>query len=690
MTAAADPPPVALPPAPTPAPWSAAELATLGALAETFVRGAATRRANLASAALDLAADPEQVAQLRLVLRLLERPIVNLALGAGPARFRDLSPAARERYLLGWSTSRFPQRRSAYQALRKLLCFLAYADPGEAGITNPHWARIGYQPDVAPLADRPTPIRPLSLPVAGSDGGADPGLSLDADVVIVGSGAGAGVVARELAAAGRAVLILEAGSFVPEAAMPADEMSAFDRLYLDHGLASTWDGSVSILAGANVGGGTTINWMTCLAAPADVRREWAAEHGVAGFDGAEGDADYAAIRGELGVTPSPTLPPKDAALIAGARALGIEAAPTERNAAACTSCGSCPFGCRAGTKRSGLQAHLADATMHGARLVANATVDRVVLEAGRAVGVEAMVSGVDQDGQPSAPRRLVVRARQVVVAAGALRSPAILVRSGLGHPEIGRNLRLHPVPLVAGRFAEPIEMWAGVMQAARSTEYIRPESGRNGYVIESAPGHPGLIALAFSWEGADAHAGLMERISTFAPLIAITRDGGEGRVGLSRAGSVRVDYRLDARGVATLRHALVQMARLVRAAGAREVVAMGTPPAWHGSQAFGPGGETRAFAAFEERLDAFNFAPNRGSIFSAHQMGTVRLGADSRLHPCDPAGRVRTGAGTEVVGGLYVADASLFPTAIGANPMLTVMALARRVARTVAAESRAG
>jgi choline dehydrogenase-like flavoprotein len=668
------------------APWSPEELATLAAIAETFVRGAATRRANLASAALELAVDPEQVAQLRMVLRILERPVVNLVLGAGLTRFRDLSPAARERYLLTWSTSRFAQRRSAYQALRKLLCFLAYADPGEGGIENPHWARMGYRPDVAPLTSQPTPIRPLVLTDGAIGSAGDGALALEADVVIVGSGAGAGVVARELAAAGRSVLILEAGPFVPEPAMPTDEMAAFDRLYLDHGMASTWDGSISILAGAGVGGGTTVNWMTCLAAPSAVRREWVLEHGVAGFDGPEGDADYAAITGELGVAPAPAIPPKDEALIAGARALGIDAGPTERNATACTSCGSCSFGCRAGTKRSGLQAHLADATLRGARLVADARVDRVLLEGDRVTGVEATIGWAASTASPGSPRRLTVRAKQVVVAAGALRSPAVLVRSGLSHPAIGHNLRLQPVPLVVGRFADPIDMWSGVMQAARSTEYVDGERGRNGYVIESAPGHPGLIAMAFSWEGADAHASLMDRIGTFAPLVAIARDGGEGRLSLSRAGSVRVDYRLDATGSATLRHALVRMARLTRAAGAREVVAMGSPPAWHGRQAFGPGGEERAFSAFEERLASFDFAPNRGSIFSAHQMGTVRLGANPRTHPCDPAGRVRNGPSDRVIGGLYIADASLFPTAIGANPMLTVMALARRVARTVISE----
>jgi choline dehydrogenase-like flavoprotein len=149
---------------------------------------------------------------------------------------------------------------------------------------------------------------------------------------------------------------------------------------------------------------------------------------------------------------------------------------------------------------------------------------------------------------------------------------------------------------------------------------------------------------------------------------------------------VRIDYALDASGTATLRHALVRMARLIRAAGALEIVANGTPPLWHGPPAFGAGGETRAFAQFEEGLGSFDFRPNRGALFSAHQMGSVRMGANARAYPCDPVGRVRSGVADQVVAGLYVADASLFPTAIGANPMLTVMALARRVARTMISE----
>ncbi len=672
--------------------WSPAELATLAALAETFVRGGATRRARLAAEALDLAVDPAQVRQLRLALRLAESRVANLVLTGLPSRFGDLDPAARERYLLAWGGSRLALRRSAFQAFRRLLSFLAYADPGEGGAANPYLTAIGYVQDDPGLTEDPTPIRPFALPVGDASGGL---LTLEADVVIVGSGAGAGVVAGTLAEAGRSVLVLEAGPFVPEPEMPRDELDAFDRLYLGHGLTATWDGSVSILAGAGVGGGTTINWMTCIAAPDRVRATWAATHGIAGFDGAEGDADYAAVSAELEVAPVAEPPAKDAIILRGAAQLGLEAAPMTRNAATCTACGSCPFGCRAGSKRSGLRAHLADAFRAGARIVPDARVERVLIEGGRAVGVEGTVGWESPSGATAASgsrppsRRLRVRARQVVVAAGSLRTPVVLERSGIGHPQLGRNLRLHPVSVLAGWYPEPIEMWRGPLQGARSMAFLEPEPGRNGYVVESAPGHPGLLALALPWEGTDRHAGIMDRIRWCGPLIAVSEDGGSGRVRATASGGARVDYDLDTTGVATLRHALGSMARLARAAGARELVAVGTPPHWHGPTGFAAGGEERAFAAFLDRLQRFDFGPNRGTIFSAHQMGTVRMGADPAGHPCDPDGRVRRagrGGSISTIPGLYVADASLFPTAIGVNPMLTVMALARRVARTVLAE----
>jgi choline dehydrogenase-like flavoprotein len=673
----------------------------LAELAETFVRGGSVRRAALASDALRRATDPSQLRQVRLVLRLFESRVANLALDGRPVAFRDRSPADRERVLLRWATSRFALRRSAFQALRKLLTFLAYADPGPPGTPNPLHAAIGYQPDrPIPTADLAA-IVPLDVHVPSDRGDGDETLTLEADVVIVGSGAGAGVIASELSAAGRSVVVVEAGPFVDEAHLPTDELDAYSRLYLNHGLLTTWDGSITMLAGAGVGGGTLVNWMTSVRPPDEVRAEWSAVHGIDGVHGADGgqlDDDLAAIETELGVTESSVMPPKDEVILRGAAALGWDAAPIRRNADRCgIACGSCTFGCPTGVKQSGIRAHLAWAAAGGARLIDRTRVTRVLLERGRVAGVEARALLVDpatgepipsSDGDITTPRtrRVVVRSAQVVVAGGALRSPAVLLASGLDHPRIGRHLRVHPVSVVAGVFDEPIDMWSGTLQAARSLEFGVAEPGRNAYAIESAPGHPGLIALALPWEGTDAHAALLTRIRHVAPLIAITRDGGEGRVRLTPSANARIDYRLDATGVATLRHGLVSMARLARAAGARDIVAAGMPPRRHGGDGRSAGQEARAFVVFEDALRAFDFGPNRGSVFSAHQLGSVRMGASVSEHPVDPDGRLRRADGS-IVRGLYVGDGSLLPTGLGVNPMITIMALARRVARTVAAEA---
>ena len=672
--------------------FAAGEVRTLASLAETFVPGVdGAHIADLAAQALVRAADPAQVAQLRLVLRLLEQPLVNLVTAGRASGLTAMTIPDRERVLLRWAHSPLALKRSGFQALRKLLSFLAYAAPDADG-RNALLDAIGYATDDPPVTSEPTSVRPMTI---DREPGSDP-IVLDADVIVVGSGAGGGVMAAELAAAGRSVLVLEAGPSVSEATMPRTELDAFSRLYLNHGLLSTWDGSVSMLAGSAVGGGTVINWMTCIDVPDPVRAEWARDHGLDGVDGSEWDADRTQIELEIGVTDTPFVPPKDAAILRGAAALGWEAGTIHRNARACTDCGSCPFGCPRGAKLGGLRAHLATAAREGARIVDRVRVTNLIIEGGRVVGVEAnvliedSVSGMPVLGRPGDPtsaqaRRLVARAPQVVLAAGALRSPAILQGSGAHHRSVGRHLRIHPVPIVAGRMAEPVEMWRGTMQAARSVQFLDAEDGRQGYVIESAPGHPGLLALAVPWDGAEEHAGWLRNSRYLVPLVAVTRDGGEGRTTLTRAGRVRIDYRLDAEGIRTLRHAAGSMARLARAAGAVEILAAATPIVRH---LVAGEDEAARFEAFIARVGAMDFSPNRGTVFSAHQMGTIRMGADSRDHAADPRGRVRDADGRTITG-LYVTDTSTFPTGVGVNPMLAVMSMARRVSRTVLAEGQA-
>jgi choline dehydrogenase-like flavoprotein len=669
------------------------ELRTLAILASTFVPAADGERvANVAAEAIQRAADPAQVRDVRLVLRALEIGLTN-GLSGGPWKaFARLSQAERERVLMRWATSPIPQLRTAFAGFRRLLIFLAYADPGAPEAPNPLPALTGYEPDRPRVTDDLTTIRPLDLERT-AHASAGP-VELTADVVIVGSGASGGVMAAELTKAGRSVVVLEAGPFVDEATMPRAELDAYSRLYLNHGLLATWDGAITILAGSGVGGGTLVNWMTCIDIPPDVRAEWAAEHGLDGIADGEWAADIATIEAELGVAPAAVVPAKDDLILRGSAALGWEAGLIRRNATDCGVCGSCPFGCVVGAKRSGIRVHLRDADERGARIVDRVRVTKVLTDRGRVAGVEGRLLATDPfshmpitpDGDPTKAevRRLVVHAPQVVLAAGALRTPAVLQASGIDHPAIGRHLRLHPVPLIAARLSGPVDMWRGTMQAARSEQFLRGDATRRGYVIESAPGHLGLIALALPWESAEDHAAQMRTVRNIAPLIAVTRDGGEGRTSITRAGRVRVDYRLDPVGVATLRHGLVSMARLGRAAGGvEELIGVGTPMVRHRLDGADEAGRFERFAA---DLAAMDFAPNRGSVFSAHQMGTVRMGASPAGHPADPRGRIRSGTAGAVIAGLYVTDGSTFPTGIGVNPMLAIMAMARRISRTVLAE----
>jgi len=665
-------------------PWPERDLARLAVIFDTFVPGdqdGGRRRAQLAAETLDATTDPGEVRLLRLALRSLEWPAANLLLTGRWGRFSRLPRERRERILLRWSTHPLSRLRTAFQAVRRLGMFLAYADAGDQPATpvNRHWERIGYRvPEVvdAPLAT----IQPLMV----ERGGSEP-LILDADVAVIGSGAGGGLIAARMAAAGRSVLVLEAGMHRPESEMRGLEGEGFRDLYLDRGTTSTSDLSITILAGGALGGGTTINWTTSIDPPRALRSRWASEHGLAGFDGPETDADLARIHDELGLLPPSILPPKDQLLLDGAAALGWEAAATERNAGPCTDCGPCSFGCRRGAKRSGLRAHLATAVGHGARILVEAPVDEILMRNGRVVGVAGRLA---RDG--SKARGFRIHAPVVVVAAGALRTPLILRRSGIGHAELGRNLRLHPVVAVTGEFDALVEAWSGPMQAARSLEFL--SGGRSaadgagpahrGFVIESAPPHPGLVASALSWEGGDATAERMERARNLAPLIGLLNERGSGQVERGPRGYPRITYRLGPDDRAAARRALIEMSRMARAAGAQQVSAL-TTPAVRWSAEDGPG----AFVSYLEQLSQISMQANRVSLFSAHQLGTARAGGDARSHPVDPEGRVRGGTNGTTISGLYVGDGSLLPTASVVNPMITIMALAERTARAVLSDA---
>ena len=623
----------------------------------------ARRRAEVAVETIGLTRSRSDAVQLGLALRTLD---------GGPFhRFRSASQERRERMLTAWATSPIPQLRSAFQAWKRFAMFLAYADPGvdPAAPVNDLWEAVGYAPPNRPAE----PAEPMVTTLEVDRTGTKP-LVLDTDVVVVGSGAGGGVVAARIAEARRSVIVVEAGRHLPESQMPVSEGEAWREMFLDRGATSTDDLAITILAGATLGGGTTVNWTTSIPPPDWLRDEWESVHGLEGMTGPETDADIAQLTEELGIVPPAIVPPKDQVIVNGAKALGWDADVCPRNAGPCTDCGGCTFGCLRGSKRSGLRTHLAAAAASGAQLLTEARVTRIRHHDG---AVEGVVGRLGPGGRP-----FVVRASQVVVAAGGLRTPVILERSGLEHPELGQNLRLHPVVAVAARMAERVEMWRGPLQAARSLEFARPgpaggadEPSHGGFVIEAAPSHPGLAMAAFPWTGRAEALELAATLAYRAPIFAIIRDHGAGRVRAGSNGRARITYRLDSEDARTARRALVEMARLGRAGGAEELLALSTPARWWRA------GDD--FDGFLGELATMDTGPNRVTLFSAHQMGTARAGIDPATSPTDPVGRIRLDRRGRILRGGFVADGSLVPSAPGINPMVTIMVLAERVARAV-------
>ena len=599
--------------------------------------------------------DPAKRNDFRFFLRLLENPLFMAGIAASASRFSRLSQEKREKVLRRLARSTVPQLRSAYQGARSLVMLHTYASngsPESAALLS----AIGYEPEINRKSTAP------HIPVAkpGSES------TLGCDVCVIGSGAAGSVVAAELAASGKDVVILEAGSAASGADYDQHELIGMQRLFREAGLSGTRDLSLSLLAGACIGGGTTVNWQSCFRTPDDVREEWSRVSGCRFFATDAFSESLDAVWRRIGVSTdeSEINQPNDA-ICRGAKSLGYRWSVIPRNSLGCdcTQCGNCMFGCRIGGKQSTANTYLLDAIRSGARIVAPFSARRIVESKGRVVGVEGIARNSD-----GTPHEMKITAGKVVVAAGALESPALLMRSGVTSPHLGQHLYLHPTVGVVGIYPSPMEAWAGPPQTVVCDEFCTLEKGY-GYRIEAAPAHPGLEAVALPWTNARQHRRDMQRVRYAAPFIVLTRDSSSGRVRVNADGEPYFDYRPASTEKRLLKHGMATAARMHFAAGADRIFTLhSTGLAWDRPA---DGGSIENFC---RQIEAASTAPNRLPLFSAHQMGTCRMGADRSRSVCDPAGAVYG------LKGVYVADASLFPASSGVNPMITIMALARYVA----------
>jgi choline dehydrogenase-like flavoprotein len=592
---------------------------------------------------------------LRLALRLFEwLPF--------PWRFSRLGIEARSAYLAKMERSRLGVYRDLV-LLAKLLAMVGYArDPRVS-------AAIGFEATCAVREGTPEPeVGPLGDLRPRGDGE-------ECDVAVVGSGAGGAAAAAVLAEAGLDVLVLESGPYVNRDEYPTDPLVGLPLMYRDGGLTiAAGRPAIPVPVGRTVGGTTVINSGTCFRAPDEVLREWRDRDGLEWAS--DLDPDYGAAEEMLRVQPVDVerMGRNGELCMEGAQALGASGGPITRNAGDCVQCSSCPLGCRLDAKRSAHVSYLPRAAAAGARVRAGVQALRVLRDGDIVRGLACRAGlptdaseELARDGRPVQGRPWEVRAKAVISAAGAFGTPELLLRSGISHPALGRNLHVHPAAWIGARYPEEVRGWEGIMQS-----YYVDEWQPQGILLEAT-----FTPLSF---GAQWLPGVGEafgdRVANFGQIGSIgvhLHDRSHGRVGIGGDGSLRLSYRLSEEEARTLQFGIARAADIHFAAGATEVY----PNV--GSCTVIPRGRVAEF-------EAMKLSPDDLRLEAFHPMSSARMSADPDSGVTDTRGAVR---GTE---GLYVADASLFPSSVGVNPMMTVIALASRVAQGVAqrlAESEA-
>jgi choline dehydrogenase-like flavoprotein len=498
-------------------------------------------------------------------------------------------------------------------------------------------------------------------------------LSLDADAVVIGTGAGGSIAMRELARAGLQVIALEEGGYHHAADFDQREDHMLPLLFQDGGGRTTEDLGIRVLGGRGVGGSTVHNTNLCKRTPDAILDLWSRKYGVEGASPSELEPSFASIEKDLSVSeiPSEDINPNNDALRRGALALGWKGAVLRHNRVGCQKSGFCELGCTYDAKQNALKVVVPQALAAGAHLYSDVDVRRILVERGSAVGVEAIAhDGVGSARRPVA--RIRVRAKVVVLAGSAVGSAALARRSGLPdpHARLGRGLRMHPGGVVAGRFESAILAHRGIPQSYECTELLSYEEGSDKRVwIVPAFAHPIGTAATLPGFGA-AHMRSMRAYGHLAVLTAMVHDETSGEVDVDGDGEPVVRYRMTEPDRVQLAKGLVACARLLLAAGAREVTIPAVPPVRVTS--------TRELDA----LDTSFVRPHSVPLSAVHPMGTLAMGKDPRVSVVASTGEHHQ------VKGLFALDGSLFPTSLGGPPQISIYAFALHLAKHAIAAAK--
>lgn len=491
------------------------------------------------------------------------------------------------------------------------------------------------------------------------------------DVCVIGSGAGGAVAAKELAEAGLSVLVLEAGEDRNAATFSRYAPEMLHRLFWDGGMRPTHDGSILIAQGRGVGGSTVHNLCYAVRTPDPILERWGAEFGL--HDLSPDDLAPSLERVERALAVKQIQEAEVNALNRlvrqGCEAMGWHGVVQRHNREPCADCSAgCLFGCRASAPGRGKQSmavsYIPRAVAAGAQVYSDCLVEFIIVENGKVVGVKARLS--EPDGMDT--ERLTIHSRAVVLAAGAINSPQLWLNSRLPDPMkcVGRNLHLHPAVFVGGIFDTEIDAHQGIPQSFYIDHFLDLERDPDsGYLLMPLFGPPVLVAASMPSFGRE-HRELMDNYRHIAGLLVLLHDRSAGRVTVRRNGSPVIRYQLSQADRALLVEGMLNAAQLLFAAGANEIIVP----------------YTRRIVIKE--LDDLEVIRQRGVVendillASSHPQGTLRMGSDPRHSVVNSYGEAHA------INGLFVVDASLFPTSIGIPPMLTVAAMSDRIARRLA------
>lgn len=503
--------------------------------------------------------------------------------------------------------------------------------------------------------------------------------TMDFDVVVIGSGAGGGITAETLALAGLNVAIVEEGPLASSSEFRMREREAYPRLYQESAGRQTKDKAITILQGRCVGGSTTVNWTSSFRTPPATLRQWREAHGLGGMSEASLEPWFQRVEERLSIAPWPVAPNENNDILRrGCEKLGWSAGAINRNVKGCWNLGYCGMGCPTNAKQSMLVTSIPAALDRGATLVQRARVMQLAFRGDRVVSCEAR--GIASGGGEVSQRRLTLRARHFVLAAGAIGSPAILLRSRTPDPQLmlGRRTFLHPAVISAAIMPQPVKGFYGAPQSVYSDHFLdnAAADGPVGFKLESGPTHPILVGITLPGFGAD-HAQWMAKLPYVQVGIALLRDGFHaqsrgGRVVLRGDGSPVLDYPISDYLWDGARRAFLAMAELQFAAGASQVL-----PVHDEAKPLATWREARA------QIESLPMKALAAKVMSAHVMGGCAMGADPRESVVSEMGRHHQ------IENLSVHDGSMFPTSVGANPQVSIYAQALRCSSALAATLKA-